>query len=68
MEKRTFEEVPLADAYEEASKRDTACGKALRDLNCPRCGSAMHPEVKQSTYTWRCSDNRCEYSFNEPKC
>jgi len=59
-----FKGGPMEDAYEDAEKRDTACGKAL--LTCPECQSNLISVKRPGGIKWMCSDAiHCFYSFFE---
>ena len=58
----------LKCAFEEASERDIATGKAVQSLNCPECGSPLYATEKEKIYTWNCSAvMECDYRRTETK-
>lgn len=58
----------LKCAYEEATERDIAIGKAVQSLNCPKCGNPLYAVEREKDYIWNCSSvMECDYRRSEPK-
>lgn len=56
--KVSFEQA-LKCAFEEASRRDIDCGKAVQSNVCPKYGSQMSASRKNTGYTWTCLNLDC---------
>ena len=52
----------LKCAFEEASERDIAVGKAVQSLKCPKCGWSLYAVPREKDYVWNCGNVMgCDY-------